>query len=99
MMKNCYISGKISGLDEYEYQALFQCGEDEVKKLGMNPINPCKIEPYKGITEWKNYMIADITELVKCDAIYVLRNWKQSEGAKTEVNLALQLSIDIIFQK
>jgi hypothetical protein len=109
-MKTIYISGKITGLSETEYRAKFKKGEDLWNsKEGWHSINPVKIGEelefevisnfgnVEDIT-WKDYMIVDIIELVKCDAIYMLEGWKESKGARLEHYLAQELELEIYYQ-
>jgi hypothetical protein len=95
--KKCYISGQISGIEDIA-ESIFESAEEVVSKLGYIPINPMKIE-HNHDKSWESYMKVDIFELMKCDVIYVLRNWRNSKGATIEVNLAKDLGINIIFQK
>ena len=102
-----YISGQITGLKPEEYEPLFYTAEDQLKAKGYEVINPLRIA--KGIapelidpkthTEreiWRTIVKADITELMKCEAIYMLPNWERSEGATLEHDIAkgLYLAID-----
>ncbi len=81
-----YISGKISGLEKHEYEANFEFAENELKKWrnDLVIINPLRIKPFLGIRVWLCFMIADLWELRKCDAIYLQRNWVNSKGAVIE---------------
>jgi hypothetical protein len=36
-------------------------------------------------------MNKDFSELITCDAIYVMNNWQQSKGARIEVAVAREL--------
>lgn len=103
----CYISGQITGLKPEEYEPLFYTAEDQLKAKGYEVINPLRIakdiapeliDP-KTHTEreiWRTIVKADITELMKCEAIYMLPNWERSEGATLEHDIAkgLYLAID-----
>ncbi len=95
--KKCYISGQISGIEDIA-ESIFESAEEVVSKLGYIPINPMKIE-HNHDKSWESYMREDIIELMKCQSVYALRNWRNSRGATIEVNLAKDLGIDIIFQK
>jgi hypothetical protein len=52
-------------------------------------VNPLNIKPFLGIKNWHCYMIPDIYNLLKCDAIYMMDNWSQSRGARIELAIAL----------
>jgi len=41
-------------------------------------------------TEWEDQMGQDIAMLLRCDAIYMLPGWQQSEGATLEYLIARQ---------
>jgi hypothetical protein len=43
-------------------------------------------------------MQEDLKELFTCDAIYMLKNWKQSDGAQVELKVAQLTGKQIYFQ-
>ena len=95
-MNRIYISGKISGI-ESEAPALFQAAENYLNSVGYEAVNPMKIEP-KHDKSWSSFMREDIKELCDCDEIYMLCNWKTSEGAKLELYIAEKLGLKINYQ-
>lgn len=78
----CYISGKISGLAMNEVQAKFDAAEEAVVEIGYIPINPTKNGVYSD--KWGDHMLADIKNLHKCQAVYFLPDWQDSNGATVE---------------
>ncbi len=96
-MKKCYIAGKIGDLPETEYKAHFHFAKEEVKKLGYEPISPVDL-PHNHERTWSAYMKEDLSEMLKCEAVYALRNWRQSPGATIEIKTALAVGINIIHQ-
>ena len=98
-IKSIYISGKITGLSEKQVRdnfrtALRECYRMELCNATLDTfVNPLDIKPFLGIKSWTCYMIADIAKLIKCDAIYMQRNWRESRGAR------LELAIAILFKK
>lgn len=98
-MIKVYISGRISGLPMDEVTAKFAQAEAEVKAKGATPVNPLNIHTGKGNPEWADHMKADIKAMMDCDALYVLTDWQQSRGAKIEVQLALSLGMQVMYQK
>ena len=94
----CYIAGKIGGLDEEQYTAKFNQAKQEVIQMGFTPVNPLEL-PHRHNRTWNDYMKEDLRELTKCDFIYVIRNWRDSNGAKVEVETAVNLGINVIFQE
>jgi len=96
-MKKFYISGMITGIRD-EAPALFQKAEIEVLDLDHDSINPMKL-PENGEKSWSDFLRRDIKALCDCDGIYMLNNWRDSNGATLELHIAVQLGLDVIFQK
>lgn len=92
-MKKIYISGKIT--NNANYKADFEAAENELKIAGFQPVNPAKEHLPDGAT-WADYMRHDIKLLCDCDAIYMLKGWQESAGAKIEHKLARDLGLEII---
>lgn len=90
-----YISGKITGLTLEDAEALFQQAEDHILELKYEPVNPMKLVPYNPDLTWKDYMIADIEALMRCDACFMLKNWTESKGAQLEHTIAQSLGLHI----
>lgn len=96
--KKCYIAGKIGELPKDVYEAKFEKAKQQVIEMGMVPISPIEL-PHEHDKTWSSYLREDITEMLKCGAVYALRDWRLSAGATIEVNLALAVGINIIHQK
>lgn len=47
---------------------------------------------------WQMCMEACLRELLSCEVIYMLNNWKQSRGARVELAVAVELGLQVIFQ-
>lgn len=89
-----YIAGKVSGM---EMQARVFSKRAEIKLLlqGHDVINPMELEHDHDKT-WQSYMRECISAMMKADAIYLLPNWRESKGARIEVQLAHNLGIKIL---
>lgn len=96
--KTIYISGKISGLDTKQAAFLFYDAEIKLLQQFKNVINPMELVPYDPKLTWHYYMVKDIEALLQCDAIFMLKNWGQSKGARVERAIAIELGIEIIYQ-
>ena len=94
-MKKIYISGKIT--DNSNYKADFEAAGLALKIAGFQPVNPAEEHLPDGAT-WADYMRHGIKLLCDCDAIYMLRGWRESAGAKIEHKLARYLGIEIIYE-
>lgn len=94
-----YISGKITGLPIYESRLYFLTAKVYLECLKHTVINPFDLKPFLGIKTYFCYMISDLWNLMFCDAIYMLPNWKESRGARIENAFAKLLGLKIIYQK
>lgn len=88
-----YISGKISGLSEKEYNKNFYNAKSKIYLDGIDGFNmilacqiisPLSINPIFGIKKWLFFMISDIAALRKCTHIAMQKNWIDSKGAVIE---------------
>lgn len=91
--KKIYISGKITGLDNFE--DLFNAVEQDLRFNGFAVMNPAKIGAGFSYDE---YMAICIPMLQICDVVYMLSNWKDSTGAKIEHQIAELSGKEIIYQ-
>lgn len=55
-----------------------------------------KESPYVEGKTWEEYMIEDIQLLFGCKAICMLPNWKDSKGARIELNIAEEINLTLI---
>ena len=93
-----YISGKITGLDIEEAKKNFKEAEDQLTNIDLIPVNPMEIVPENKDFKWEDYMLADIKELFKCEAIFMLSNWRDSKGARIERAIAYEMELTIFYQ-
>lgn len=107
-MKTIYISGKIKDLPLDIAKNNFEFARIVIEEAGHTAINPFDVDPYimedieddeSRKVEYDEYMRGDCIELCKCDSIYMLNNWQDSNGAKGEIRLAIDLNLEIIFQE
>lgn len=98
-MSKVYISGKISGLDYQEAYNKFESAEQDVVRLGGIPVNPMKICDNDPNKTWEDYMEIDLGALLRCEGIYMLKDWGDSRGARVEYAVARELGLTIQFQK
>ena len=91
-----YISGKITGTTDYIKR--FERAEKAISNYIV--VNPAKVNAQLPIeTTWKEYMQMSMTMLKMCDAIYMLKGWKDSKGAKLEYEFAKSKNYKIFFEK
>lgn len=87
-----YISGKITG--DPDYKQKFKRAEEALQRMGAAPINPARLS--EGLT--KNfYLPVCLQMLLTADVVYLLDDWKESEGAKIEEAVARYQGIPVIY--
>lgn len=96
-----YISGKMRGLPEEESRKKFEAARQYLIELGHDVINPWDSEKEKEeqCSEWSDYILYDLRIIKGCDAIYMLDNWKQSNGAKCEHAFASGRGMEILYEE
>lgn len=95
--RRVYLSGAISSIPYEDAKEKFEKTEANLTAWGHEVVNPMKIVPYKKGRSWFSYMVRDIAQLVRCDAIYLLPNWKQSMGARIERRIAKILGMWVFY--
>ena len=78
-----YIAGAITNNPNYIEQ--FAAAEEKLKAEGHAVINPCKNSGF----EYSEYIDMGLCELMRCDAIYLLKGYENSQGAKLELFYAV----------
>lgn len=96
-MKKVYLSGKINGLGEDEYRDNF--AQAAMDALAFFPgeqvtiVNPATLPAIHNT--WADYLLRDLMLLKDCDAIVMLPDWVESNGAKVEHAFAEGMGIEI----
>lgn len=78
-----YIAGKVRGLKNY--REVFKAAENKLQSKGHIALNPAELP--EGL-DGKDYMPICLSMLEISDAIYMLSNWVDSEGAPIELAYA-----------
>jgi hypothetical protein len=97
-----YVSGKYTNgiisknIDDAEAVAV------QLMRNGFDVICPHKntafYEKYEDIP-YEKYIQMDLNILARCDAIYMMKSWKESNGASVERNFAIDKDIPVIYEE
>jgi hypothetical protein len=99
-----FISGKVSGTDLEETKRKFKQAQYDIYLLcrpewkSFSVCNPTQL----GLTfkdSWLKCMIICLWHLLHCNSIYMLKGWKESDGACLEYWVAKKLGFKIYYQK
>lgn len=94
-----YISGKITDSDpEVQKQNLARFFEVE-RELGVPCLNPATHGDSPD-RSYESYLIQDLILIFENKPdLYMLKDWEQSRGARLEHELALQLNLNISYER
>lgn len=91
-MIKVYIAGGITKNKNYMEQ--FSKAEIYLKEMGCAVLNPCKNEGFS----YKDYIDMGLCELMKCEAIYLLKGYEDSHGAMLEKSYAELTGMTILYE-
>ena len=101
-----YIAGPMTGIPHMNKSA-FDDAESMLRCNGYHPINPVRFTEAVGYDFESSEIPHVFVEAIKrmeleaisaCDAIYLLKGWEHSEGAKNELKKALEYPMEIMYQ-
>lgn len=93
-MQRIYLSGPMTGLKDFNYPA-FNAEAARLRELGYTVENPAE-NPLPADAPWHMYMRAAIRQMLTCDTVAFLPDWRQSRGANVEIELATHLGMAVI---
>ena len=93
--KTIYISGRMTGLSDFNFPAFFRA-EERLQARGYKTINPARNQVQN---TWHDYLRLDIKNMMSADAIYLLNGWEASKGSRIEFWLASQLDFEILYEQ
>lgn len=98
----CYIAGPMRGLPDHNYPA-FDAARDMLVADGWSVVNPADVSRVLGYDETapidsdglRLCMRANLSMLTRCDALFLLSDWRMSEGARAERIVAELLDLEL----
>jgi hypothetical protein len=89
-----YLSGAIT--KQPDFKKYFKDCEDELRGWGIfNIFNPAATDWPQDV-KWETCMRYDLKNLMDCDVLVLLPNWKKSRGVALEIHIAKKLGIRIV---
>lgn len=99
--KSIYIAGPMSGRPDNNFPKFFDA-EARLMADGWEPINPSRFSGVFGEQPAGKMLDAcceaERAAIPHCDAIYLLKGWENSKGAKRELAVALQHNLEVIVE-
>ncbi|EHH4588892.1 DUF4406 domain-containing protein [Escherichia coli] len=95
MRVRVYIAGPMTGYEDFNRPAFHAAGK-ALSQEGHTVLNPAVLPD--GLMQ-AQYMDICMAMLRSVDAVYLLKNWYQSAGARAELALAEKLGCAVIFQE
>lgn len=96
-MSKIYVSGRITGLPIELAKRPFAEAVRILNSQGWEVVNPFD----NGLpveAPYEEHLAADLQLLLGCKALFALRGWQQSNGAKIEVAFAKRLGMKVIYE-
>ena len=99
--KTIYIAGPMAGLPDNNFPA-FAAAEEWLEAQGWKPINPAKFNAVFGDNPTGRLLDAvcetERAAIPLLDAIYLLKGWPKSKGAKRELEVALKHNLIVLVE-
>ena len=92
-----YIAGKISGLNRDDVIKKFEAAQKSLVAKGHQVFIPSVLPAYEEVSH-EDYLHICYAMIDMCDAVYMLSDWQQSEGARLEYKYTIDNNKQIIFQ-
>lgn len=93
-----YIAGKITGEPLEQCKQKFANAEELLKQTGANPVNPFKLGIPSHFT-FEESKPHNFKALEHCQAIFMLTDWKDSPGAREELQEASTTKKILLFEE
>lgn len=93
-----YVAGPMSNLPDFNYPAFYDA-EKRLSRFGYDVENPARHFDGDQTRPYKDYMREAVRALTRCDAIYLMDGWEQSEGARFELEVSRRIGLAVMFEQ
>jgi hypothetical protein len=91
-----YIAGPMTGHKDFNFPE-FHAASEALRAAGYVVLNPASMHTHTD-KPWDWYMKSAITLMMQGDAVFMLRGWTTSRGAKIEWRLAQDIGMATYYQ-
>lgn len=92
--KVAYLAGPMSGKPHFNYPAFSEAAA-KLRAHGIPVVSPHELHAGDTSRPWAEYLRADLRAMLDCDAIVLLRGWRESQGAQLERTVAQKVGIAV----
>ena len=92
-----YIAGKVTGLQHKDVEAKFEKAKAELVAQGHSVFIPSVLPAYDDVSH-DDYMHICYAMIDICDAVYMLKDWQKSKGARMELQYAADFGKEIFYE-
>lgn len=92
-----YIAGKMTGMPENEVRLKFADAAMRLRERGNLVMNPAVQYGNPGFVH-EDYMHVCFAMIDRCDAVYMLSDWRESPGARMELQYAADWGKKAIYE-
>ena len=99
--KTIYVAGPMAGKTDLNHAA-FNAAAERLLREGWNVVNPVELNKaieISGPEMADAVMDAELAIIPHLDAIYLLKGWEDSVGAKKELRVALDNNLIVILER
>lgn len=96
--KIVYISGPMRGILERDSRAAFDQAYTLLEAQGYAPVDPWDLHDALPMFDDKQMLDIDMAIVRNCDAIYMLRGWEDSPGARREKGRAEWHDLEVLYE-
>lgn len=98
MKERIYISGKITGTEDYLER--FENAQKMLEEEGYSVLNPASVcSNMPEDTEYEEYMAICFTMLLMCRKVFMMKGWENSPGAIREREYAMVRDYEVIYEE
>ena len=101
-----YVAGPMRGYENNNHDEFDRVSKELVKTKMFEVVNPAKLDRDAGVDssndmtklELREALQRDFNAIFDCDAMYMMKGWEKSEGARAEHALATALGMRLMYQ-